>query len=149
MKTEDYIKSLIEEKENLKSTCKSHVETIRLIKRELGKLNSEISRKDKKILELIELERNSIDEQSQKELNNLYNNLKVNYDALKLEYNNIVTEKDNLQLAYNKLVKENNSSKNKYNKLVKENDSLKAKYNKVVEENDEYKKIFDEVSDSN
>ena len=135
MKTEDYIKSLIEEKENLKSTCKSHVETIRLIKRELGKLNSEISRKDKKILELIELERNSIDEQSQKELNNLYNNLKVNYDALKLEYNNIVTEKDNLQLAYNK--------------LVKENDSLKAKYNKVVEENDEYKKIFDEVSDSN
>ena len=54
MKTIDYINALIKEKENLSALCKSHVETIRLIKRELVKLNHNMSKKDKQISELEE-----------------------------------------------------------------------------------------------
>ena len=46
MKTVDYINTLIKEKEELKALCKSHVETIRLIKKELSKLNTTISKKE-------------------------------------------------------------------------------------------------------
>ena len=40
MKTIDYINNLIKENEDLKTLCKSHVETIRLMKREANKLNT-------------------------------------------------------------------------------------------------------------
>ena len=42
MKTVDYINTLIKEKEELKALCKSHVETIRTMKREISKLNNDI-----------------------------------------------------------------------------------------------------------
>ena len=52
MKTVDYINTLIKEKEELKALCKSHVETIRTMKREISKLNNDILRKDRKIQNL-------------------------------------------------------------------------------------------------
>ena len=52
MKTIDYINALIKEKENLSTLCKSHVETIRLMKREMNKLNNIITKKDKRIQKL-------------------------------------------------------------------------------------------------
>ena len=42
MKTADYINTLIKEKEELKKLCISHVETIRLQKREIQNLNNTI-----------------------------------------------------------------------------------------------------------
>ena len=111
MKTEDYINSLIEEKENLKSTCKTHVETIRLMKRELVKLNNTISKKDKKILKL---ENESVCVKTQKELQNI----NIKFDNLKAEY-------DNLLYMYNSVVEENNELNNildNINKLCDDSD---------------------------
>ena len=51
MKTEDYINTLIKEKESLTTLCKSHVETIRLLNRRISKLNHDILIKDKKIVD--------------------------------------------------------------------------------------------------
>ena len=48
MNNVDYINILIKEKESLTELCKSHAETIRLMKREIGKLNNTILKKDKK-----------------------------------------------------------------------------------------------------
>ena len=52
MKAVEYINSLIKERDELKDLCKSHVETIRTMKKEFIKLNNEIVRKDKKIQKL-------------------------------------------------------------------------------------------------
>ena len=49
MKTIDYINNLIKENENLKTLCKSHVETIRQLKRENEKLNNDVLKKNKEI----------------------------------------------------------------------------------------------------
>ena len=65
MKTTDYINSLIAEKESLKETCKSHVKTIELLRKELKKLKLDISKKDKKILKL---ENDSLNVKEQKEI---------------------------------------------------------------------------------
>lgn len=92
MKTEDYINSLIAENEVLKATCKSHVETILMIKRELGKLKSTISKKDRKISQLESTTRN-IDLQN--ELNATKNELlqlKKAYDELQSMYNRVAEE---------------------------------------------------------
>ena len=72
MKTVDYINTLIKEKEELKALCKSHVETIRLIKKELSKLNTTITKKDKRILKL---ENESPNVKIQKELEKVKNEL--------------------------------------------------------------------------
>ena len=82
MKTIDYINTLIKEKEELKALCKSHVATIRLIKKELNKLNTTITKKDKKILKL---ESESLNVNTQKELDKVkseLNELKVKYADL-------------------------------------------------------------------
>ena len=84
MKTSDYINSLIKENMELEELCKSHVKTIRLIKRELTKLNNTILKKDKKI---IKLENESLNIKTQKEL-----------DILQNDYNNVVNE--NMELKH-------------------------------------------------
>lgn len=98
MKTSDYINSLIKENMELEELCKSHVKTIRLIKRELTKLNNTILKKDKKI---IKLENESLNIKTQKELDKVKNELgelKEKYDILQNDYNNVVNE--NMELKH-------------------------------------------------
>ena len=73
MKTEEYINSLIKEKDHLSELCKSHVKTILLIKRELWKLNNTITQKDKKIHKL---ENESLNTKIEKELTEIKNELR-------------------------------------------------------------------------
>ena len=103
MKTIDYINSLIEEKENLKALCKAHVETIRLIKRELAKHNTTIAKKDKKILKL---ETESLNVKTQKELDEVkreFNKLKTEYDTLHHKYNSVVSENEELKKFFDEI----------------------------------------------
>ena len=103
MKTADYINSLIKENENLKSVCKSHVETILMIKRELSKLRTAISKKDKRILKL---EGESINVKTQRELKNIkieLNTLKEEYDALLNKYNIVSKENEELKSIFNEI----------------------------------------------
>lgn len=117
MKTEEYINSLIKEKEHLTELCKSHVKTILLIKRELGKLKSTITQKDKKIQKL---ENESLNTKIEKELNEIKNELNI----IKIKYNDLKIVHDTLNDKYN---------------------TLEKKYNDVVFENSELKRIFDEI----
>ena len=117
MKTVDYINSLIKEKEELTALCKTHVETIRTMKRELTKLNSIIAKKDKKINKL---ENESINNKMQNELNKAQNELK------------------NLDLKYYELKSNHEILNNKYN-------ILKKRCEEVTNENLELKSIFDEI----
>lgn len=106
MKAIDYINTLIKENEELKSLCKSHVETIRLIKRELSKLNNTITKKDKIILKL---ENESSNVKIQKELEkvkNELNKLKSEYDTLQHKYNDVMIENKELKLIFDEI--ENN-----------------------------------------
>jgi prefoldin subunit 5 len=100
MKTIDYINSLIKEKENLSSLCKSHVETIRLMKREMNKLNNTITKKDKRIKKL---ENESPNIKLQKELDKVKNDLnviKAEYDSLQSKYNTIILENEELNSVF-------------------------------------------------
>lgn len=117
MKTEEYINSLIKEKEHLTELCKSHVKTILLIKRELGKLKSTITQKDKKIQKL---ENESLNTKIEKELDETRNELNI----IKIKYNDLKIDHDTLNDKYN---------------------TLEKKYNDVVYENLELKRIFDEI----
>lgn len=103
MKTIDYINSLIKERDKFKEMCENHIETIRLIKRELVKLNNSITKKDKKITKL---ENESINFKIQKELDKVKNDLK----DLKIEYKNL---------------------ENKYNAAMNENVELKSIFNEI------------------
>lgn len=96
MKTVDYINTLIKEKEELKTLCKSHVETIRLIKRELNKLNNTITRKDKKIMKL---ESESLNVKTQKELDKVKSELK----ELKAKYDEVVRENVYLRKIFDEI----------------------------------------------
>ena len=98
MKTIDYINSLIKENENLKATCKSHVETIRLIRRDLGKLNTTISKQDKKIQKL---ESESLNVKTQKEIDRLKNEL----NDLREKYNEAMIENANLKSIFDDIDK--------------------------------------------
>ena len=103
LKTIDYINALIKENEELKSLCKSHVETIRLIKRELSKLNNTIIKKDKRILKL---ENESPNVKIQKELENVKNELnilKADYDTLQRKYNNVMIENQELKIIFDEI----------------------------------------------
>ena len=103
MKTVDYINTLIKEKESLTALCKSHVETIRLIKRELGKLNNTITKKDKKISKL---ESGSVNAKTQKELEKVKNELsklKADYGDLQSKYNNVVRENAELKRIFDEI----------------------------------------------
>lgn len=117
MKTEEYINSLIKEKDHLSELCKSHVKTILLIKRELGKLKNTITQKDKKIQKL---ENESLNTKIEKELNETKNELNI----FKIKYNDLKIDHDTLNDKYN---------------------TLEKKYNDVVYENLELKRIFDEI----
>ena len=117
MNTEEYINSLIKEKDHLSELCKSHVKTILLIKRELGKLNSTITQKDKKIHKL---ENESLNTKIEKELDETKNELNI----IKIKYNDLKIDHDTLNDKYN---------------------TLEKKYNDVVYENLELKRIFDEI----
>ncbi len=97
MKTSDYINSLIKERDNFKEICKSHVETIQL-------LNKELIKKDKKIIKLEKDCLNSLDMNKQKQQKNKLEIIKSELDALKKEY-------DELQHKYNDVVKENEELK--------------------------------------
>ena len=103
MKTIDYINTLIKEKEELKTLCKSHVETIRLIKRELNKLNNTITRKDKKIMKL---ESESLNVKTQKELDKVKSELKelkAKYDDLHTKYDEVVRENVDLRKIFDEI----------------------------------------------
>ena len=136
MKTVDYINILIKEKENLTALCKSHAETIRLLKRELGKLNDTILKKDKKIQKL------------ENEISNINPQIDSNeLDILKEKY-------ADLQSMYNEVVQKNvsnsktNKNKNELNKLKSEYNALKKKYDDVVHKNEEFMRIFDEIENT-
>ena len=103
MKTTDYINSLIKERDKFKEMCENHIETIRLIKRELVKLNNSITKKDKKITKL---ENESINLKTQKELDKVKNDLK----ELEIEYKNL---------------------ENKYNAVMNENTDLKSIFDEI------------------
>jgi chromosome segregation ATPase len=103
MKTIDYINTLIKEKEELKALCKSHVETIRLIKKELNKLNTTITKKDKKILKL---ESESLNVKTQKELDKVKSELielKAKYDDLHTKYDEVVRENVDLRKIFDEI----------------------------------------------
>ena len=92
MKTTEYINILIKENGDLKTLCKSNAETIRLLKREIVKLNNTISKKDKKILKL---EEDSVNVKTQNELNKIKGDLKQlkeEFEYLQQEYKNVVNE---------------------------------------------------------
>jgi predicted nucleic acid-binding Zn-ribbon protein len=106
MKTVDYINTLIKEKEELKALCKSHVETIRLMKREMNKLNNTITKKDKRIKKL---ENESPNIKLQKELDKVKNDLnilKIEYDSLQSKYNSVMCENEELKSVFDDI--ENN-----------------------------------------
>ena len=117
MKTEEYINSLIKERDHLSELCKSHVKTIQLIKRELGKLKSTITQNDKKIQKL---ENESLNAKIDKELNETKNELNI----FKIKYNDLKKDHDTLNDKYN---------------------TLEKKYNDVVFENSELKRIFNDI----
>ena len=103
MKTIDYINTLIKEKEELKALCKSHVETIRLIKKELSKLNNTITKQDKRILKL---ENESPNVKIQKELEkvkNELNTLKAEYDTLQRKYNDVMSENQEFKRVFDEI----------------------------------------------
>lgn len=109
MKTVDYINTLIKEKESLKELCQKHVETIRLIKRELTHLNNTIAKKDKKILKLesgfSNMKVQEVQE-VQKELvkvRNELDKLKKDYDTLLSKYNDAMAENAELKHIFDEI----------------------------------------------
>lgn len=105
MKTVDYINILIKDKESLTELCKSHAETIRLMKREIGKLNSTILKKDKKI-QKIENDKATLDEKLKKELDKVKNELviaKTNYVDLKCKYDDAMKKIDEYVCIFNEI----------------------------------------------
>lgn len=103
MKTEDYINSLIAENEGLKAACKSHVETILMIRKELGRLKSTISKKDRK---LSQLESTTPNLDLQNELNVAKNELaqlKKKYDELQSMYNRVTEENAEYKSIFNEI----------------------------------------------
>ena len=101
MKTIDYINSLIKERDKFKEMCENHIETIRLIKRELVKLNNNITKKDKKIAKL---ENESLNLKTQREFDKVKNdlkNLKIEYKNLENKYNAAMDENAELKRIFN------------------------------------------------
>jgi chromosome segregation ATPase len=103
MNNVDYINILIKEKESLTELCKSHAETIRLMKREIGKLNNTILKKDKKILKL-ENDKASSNVNLQK-LKNELDIVKINYEDLKRKYDDAMQKLDEYMYIFNEIEK--------------------------------------------
>lgn len=109
MKTIDYINILIKEKENLTEMCKSHAETIRFMKREIGKLNNIILKKDKKIQKL---ENESLNIKTQKERDKVkkeLNDLNIKYRDLQNKYTDIMKKNEELMCIFDEIENESNS----------------------------------------
>lgn len=105
MKTVDYINSLIKERDDIKEICKSHVETIRLMKREFIKLNNIISKHEKKIQKL---ESESVNIKTKNELDKVKNDfkkLKEDYRDLQNNYDAVFREKEELKLIFDEIEK--------------------------------------------
>lgn len=121
MKTVDYINALTKENSELKATCKTHAETIRLLKRELWILKNSNLKKDKKIQNL-ENEIYISNEQIELEkVNNELKTLKIAYAELQNELNDIVQKNEKPQKSRSELSKlraEYNTLKRKYDELV-------------------------------
>jgi chromosome segregation ATPase len=130
MKTVDYINALIKEKEELKKLCISHVETIRLQKKEILNLNNTILKKDKKI--------KSLESEDFENIKNELNKLKIDYEDLQNKYIDIVNknEDDN---------KKPQRCKSELSKLKTEYNDLKIKYDDIVQKNKELMQIFDDI----
>lgn len=103
MKAIDYINSLIKERDDSKELCKTHVETIRLLKREIIK-------KDKKNSKL------------EKELSNNIK-YKKEFDKIKIEVKSLKEKYEDLQYMYNGVVEENDELKSILNNLERMCDS--------------------------
>ena len=102
MKIEEYVNSLIKEKEELKSACKTQIEKIRLMKREITKLNNTISKNYKKILKL-ENENESINMKIKNELidKEIENGLSTKEAIKKVASLNNVNKKELYQFYHN------------------------------------------------
>lgn len=116
MKAVEYINSLIKERDELKDLCKSHVETIRTMKKEFIKLNNEIVRKDKKIQKL---ENESLNIKTKNDLDKTKEDLK----SLKDEFKNLKKEYKDLQSNYNVVVNENMELKRIFEEIENTTDS--------------------------
>ena len=90
MSSIDYVNSLIKERDELKQICKSHLETIRMMKRELLKKDKRLSKLEK--------------EQNNTKLEKELNRIKADFETLNLKYND-------LQQQYNEVVCENEEFK--------------------------------------
>lgn len=135
MKSIEYINNLIKEKENLKTLCKSHVETIRMLKKDIVNLNITITKKDKKIQKLESEYNNSNIENVKNELVKL----REDYADLQSKYNEVEqkNEKPNVK---------SQRDKNGLSKLKSDYNELKHKYEDVLKKNEELMRIFDEIS---
>ena len=136
MKTIDYINTLIKENEELTALCKSHVETIITLKRELKKLNTIIMVKDKKINKLENNSSNSINNDELENIKNQLEQFKQEYDELKSEYDNIILKTT---------VDKPQRGKSELTKLKAEYKKLQRMYEDAMLENAEYKRIFEDI----
>ena len=105
MKAVDYINTLIKERDEIKEICKSHIETIRLMKREIMKLNITISKHEKKIQKL---ESESVNIKTKNELDNVKSDLKklkTDYKDLQNNYNAVVAENEELKRIFDEIEK--------------------------------------------
>lgn len=103
MKAVDYINALIKERDEIKEICKSHVETIRLMKREMMKLNNTISKQEKRIQKL---ESESVNIKTKNELDNVKSDLKkmkADYKDLQNNYNAVVGENEELKRIFDEI----------------------------------------------
>jgi chromosome segregation ATPase len=137
MKTVDYINTLIKEKEELKELCKSHVETIRLLKREIGILNIAVLKKDKRIQKLEENKSTDV-EKIQIELDAVKNELNIE----KEKYNELQSRHDDISQSK---VNMRSQKSRELSKLKSEYNALKQKYEDVVSKNEAFMRIFDEI----
>ena len=136
MKTEEYIKSLIAERDELKSLCESHVETIRLLKSEVVKLNRTITKKDK-IISIFE--NDNITNASDVDFQIEFENIQSEMEILKKSHCDLLQEYDKFQNEYTNLHRKNVD-------LQRKNNTLKNKCEELQKENVEYKSIIDECN---
>ena len=98
----DCVNSLIKERDELKEICKSHLETIRMMKRELLKKDKRLSKFE--------------NEQNNTKLEKELNRIKEDFETLNLKYND-------LQQQYNEVVCENEEFKSIFYEIDNMSDS--------------------------
>ena len=103
MKMEDYMNSLIKERDDFKELNKKHFETIHLMKREMTKLNNTNLKLNKKIQKL---ENESINIKTKNELDKVkteLKDLKTAYKELQSMYNTVVNENVELKRIFEEI----------------------------------------------